>query len=372
MDRGAAGTESSPLAARSATACAPATPTPVHRMARRRSTKHTAFRSTAMTKSCGTAGRRPFRRPAHRRSARLGRLLPGLHRFRRPAGRRDVSSVCRRSAGLRYAGRIQLRAPIPTARRRRRRGSLLRARSYVAQSVAGLSKRRPLARQQRGRHDRRRRSAGAQRSDDRRPRAGAAATASARTVAHLATRSTPSSPIARARRNLCWPMISGRSRNRARKRRRSARARRYYIYAAATDYPAYEASYPQNLSQFPLIKAANGQADVSTSDSFFGGIHERPARSCARLALTIATIVAISLTFGMRRHAEHAERPGTSVLPGIPDRRRRGSVNVNVTVTVPISDSGLRPDYLSSQHPVALDSARFGRRQRRYAASTRR
>jgi hypothetical protein len=44
----------------------------------------------------------------------------------------------------------------------------------------------------------------------------------------------------------------------------------YDIYAAATDYPAYEASYPNNLAQLPLIKGPNGQADVSTSDKLFG------------------------------------------------------------------------------------------------------
>jgi hypothetical protein len=41
----------------------------------------------------------------------------------------------------------------------------------------------------------------------------------------------------------------------------------YQIFAAGTDYPAYEASYPENLEQFPLIKAPNGQADVTTSDA---------------------------------------------------------------------------------------------------------
>jgi len=44
----------------------------------------------------------------------------------------------------------------------------------------------------------------------------------------------------------------------------------YDIYAAATDYPAYEASYPNNLAQLPLIKGPSGQADVSTSDKLFG------------------------------------------------------------------------------------------------------
>jgi hypothetical protein len=41
----------------------------------------------------------------------------------------------------------------------------------------------------------------------------------------------------------------------------------YQIFAAGTDYPAYEAAYPQNLSQFPSIEAPNGQADVTTSDA---------------------------------------------------------------------------------------------------------
>jgi hypothetical protein len=44
----------------------------------------------------------------------------------------------------------------------------------------------------------------------------------------------------------------------------------YQIYAAATDYPAYEASYPKNLVQLPLIKGPGGQADVSTSDLLTG------------------------------------------------------------------------------------------------------
>ena len=44
----------------------------------------------------------------------------------------------------------------------------------------------------------------------------------------------------------------------------------YDIYAAAVDYPAYEASYPNDLHQLPLIKGRNGQADVSTSDKLSG------------------------------------------------------------------------------------------------------
>jgi hypothetical protein len=44
----------------------------------------------------------------------------------------------------------------------------------------------------------------------------------------------------------------------------------YQIYAAGTDYPAYEASYPKNLTQLPLIEAPNGQADVTTSDLLQG------------------------------------------------------------------------------------------------------
>lgn len=40
----------------------------------------------------------------------------------------------------------------------------------------------------------------------------------------------------------------------------------YEVYAAGVDYPAYEASYPNNLNQLPLIKGPNGQADVTTSN----------------------------------------------------------------------------------------------------------
>jgi hypothetical protein len=40
----------------------------------------------------------------------------------------------------------------------------------------------------------------------------------------------------------------------------------YEVYAVGADWPLYEASYPSNLSQLPVIKGANGQADVTTSD----------------------------------------------------------------------------------------------------------
>lgn len=40
----------------------------------------------------------------------------------------------------------------------------------------------------------------------------------------------------------------------------------YEVYAAGADYPAYESSYPNNLSQLPPIKGPSGQADVTTSD----------------------------------------------------------------------------------------------------------
>lgn len=45
---------------------------------------------------------------------------------------------------------------------------------------------------------------------------------------------------------------------------------RYQIYAVGTDYPAYEAAYPNNLTQLPVIKSPNGQADVTTSDLLNG------------------------------------------------------------------------------------------------------
>jgi hypothetical protein len=44
----------------------------------------------------------------------------------------------------------------------------------------------------------------------------------------------------------------------------------YQIYAVGTDYPAFEASYPHNLTQLPKITAPNGQADVTTSDLLNG------------------------------------------------------------------------------------------------------
>jgi hypothetical protein len=44
----------------------------------------------------------------------------------------------------------------------------------------------------------------------------------------------------------------------------------YQVYAAGTDYPAFEASYPNSLSQLPLIKGPTGQADVTTSDLLNG------------------------------------------------------------------------------------------------------
>jgi hypothetical protein len=40
----------------------------------------------------------------------------------------------------------------------------------------------------------------------------------------------------------------------------------YQLYAAGFNYPAYEASYPQNLAQLPRIRGSNGQADATTSD----------------------------------------------------------------------------------------------------------
>jgi len=39
----------------------------------------------------------------------------------------------------------------------------------------------------------------------------------------------------------------------------------YSVYAVGANYPAYEAAYPQNLSQLPRIRGSNGQADITTS-----------------------------------------------------------------------------------------------------------
>jgi hypothetical protein len=44
----------------------------------------------------------------------------------------------------------------------------------------------------------------------------------------------------------------------------------YQIYAVGTDYPAYESSYPNDLSQSPAIQGPSGQADVTTSDTLAG------------------------------------------------------------------------------------------------------
>jgi hypothetical protein len=40
----------------------------------------------------------------------------------------------------------------------------------------------------------------------------------------------------------------------------------FEVYAVGTNWPTYESSYPNNLSQLPLIKGPNGQADITTSD----------------------------------------------------------------------------------------------------------
>ncbi|HTU83420.1 MAG TPA: hypothetical protein VMF61_14910 [Candidatus Acidoferrales bacterium] len=39
----------------------------------------------------------------------------------------------------------------------------------------------------------------------------------------------------------------------------------YHVYAAGVDYPAYEASYPNNLNETPNIAGPGGQSDVTTS-----------------------------------------------------------------------------------------------------------
>ena len=66
----------------------------------------------------------------------------------------------------------------------------------------------------------------------------------------------------------------------------------YQIYAAGTDYPAYEASYPKNLEQLPLIKAPNGQADVTTSDPLIG--HTRSATMMPRRRAQRASLAALT------------------------------------------------------------------------------
>ncbi|MBV8638619.1 MAG: hypothetical protein JO322_11070 [Candidatus Eremiobacteraeota bacterium] len=44
----------------------------------------------------------------------------------------------------------------------------------------------------------------------------------------------------------------------------------YAVYAAGFDYPAFEAAYPQNVSQSPVITSTSGQADITTSDALAG------------------------------------------------------------------------------------------------------
>ena len=46
----------------------------------------------------------------------------------------------------------------------------------------------------------------------------------------------------------------------------------YYVYAVGADWPLYEASYPNDLSQLPQIKGPSGQADVTTS-SILSGVY---------------------------------------------------------------------------------------------------
>ncbi len=44
----------------------------------------------------------------------------------------------------------------------------------------------------------------------------------------------------------------------------------YQLYAVGANFPMYESSYPKNLSQLPVIRGSNGQADISTSDVLQG------------------------------------------------------------------------------------------------------
>lgn len=57
----------------------------------------------------------------------------------------------------------------------------------------------------------------------------------------------------------------------------------YEIYGAAVDYPAYEASYPKDLSQLPQIRGRNGQSDVSTSDLLTQAYPQSPHGKASRL-----------------------------------------------------------------------------------------
>lgn len=52
----------------------------------------------------------------------------------------------------------------------------------------------------------------------------------------------------------------------------------YEIYSAGADYPMYEASYPQDLEQLPIITGSHGQSDVSTSDLLVAAYPTSPPR----------------------------------------------------------------------------------------------
>ena len=146
----------------------------------------------------------------------------------------------------------------------------------------------------------------------------------------------------------------------------------YQIYAVGADYPAYEASYPKNLSQLPLIQRperSGRRHDLRSAQRV--PIRDRAAgassdRCCARARHR--------RNGGVRRHAQHANRPDgrtrraarrqppTHAREGARDRDDSGRAR----------SSALRPALRLAQYAVARDSARVGRRRTASPASTRR
>ncbi|HZZ65908.1 MAG TPA: hypothetical protein VFE17_10445 [Candidatus Baltobacteraceae bacterium] len=85
-------------------------------------------------------------------------------------------------------------------------------------------------------------------------------TAAHSTTQYFTVNVAPNSTTATLPDSLGQPMSDGKA------ARTICSGESYEVYAAAFDYPAFEASYPANLQQTPVISAASGQADVSTSD----------------------------------------------------------------------------------------------------------
>ncbi len=196
-------------------------------------------------------------------------LLARLHDLCGAAGDRRLPSLCGRAAVVRYAGESHAEPQskrLADAAARSPRGG--RA-TGIARAAAALRNARVLA----GRQGRRKACADGSGRCERSAGRGVCAPRRQRRL-----RPVPHNGFllharhAQARRADVWhlPTISGRLRNRDRRRRRSATDRVTTFTPPHSTTRRYESSYPQNLSELPLIKGPNGQADVSTSDKLFG------------------------------------------------------------------------------------------------------